>query len=234
MNPVDQSSRRRFRPIGGRGSLLLLSVALTGLAGCADGLGSRRQGDPLVGIHTQPVPVAQSGAGNGLVPAVGGPVPALPASYTAPGSVAIAGGETTTPVDPRHLEIPDAVPAAQPSAGTVRGAPPGVIVGDPVPVTNDSTSRRPPASPSTLQQIGAASPTGAAAITTFEEAQQFLTKHGVTWQRFDVEDGQWKFECSIPNPSNRKFDRHLKTDRAFPDYLSAMRAIIAAIEKMSN
>jgi hypothetical protein len=71
----------------------------------------------------------------------------------------------------------------------------------------------------------------AANLRTYEDAQQFLQQLHVSWQRLDMEDGQWKFECGVPNPSNPRLNRHYATSKAFPDPLSAIREVIAQIEK---
>jgi hypothetical protein len=235
MNPVDQSRRRRFRPIGGRGYLLLL-VVLIAPAGCGDGMRLRPKDDPLVSMPTQPVPAQPVSAGTPPAQAATGKMPALPASYSGQDPASLAAGVTPAPEDPRHLAIP-ADTTTSPglsSTGTARGASPGgVIIGAPEPVTNSTP--RPPASPSPprgggLQQTGASS-SSALSITSFEQAQQFLKQQGVTWQRLDQEDGGWKFACGIPNRSNPAFIRHVETKKSYLDPLSAMRAVIEEIAK---
>lgn len=57
-----------------------------------------------------------------------------------------------------------------------------------------------PAAPPTPPPTG----TGAAVrVRSFEEAQQFLTAHGVKWQDLQTTgEGEWKYSCSIPNKAN--------------------------------
>jgi hypothetical protein len=76
-------------------------------------------------------------------------------------------------------------------------------------------------------------PTGSATnVRTYEEAQQFLQQRRVSWQHLDMEaEGQWRFECGVPNPNNPQINRHYATTKAFPDPLSAIREIIAQIDK---
>lgn len=248
MNAVDQSSiqTRRQGDKEKRGKRLrLLSPCLFVCvsaclltAGCESGFG-RPQNDPLVGIHAPPAslaaPVAPSSA-TAQTPAAG-QTPPLPASYTAPGSAAVAGGETATPDNPRDLRMAAdaAAPANPPSSPAVRGVAPGVQMGHPEPAMNDTTSHLAPVPVANgpLQQLGASTPAfvgTAANIKTFDEAQQFLKQRGVTWQRLDMEDdGQWKFECSLRKSAN--MNSHYVPTTSFPDPLSAIRAVIDLIEK---
>lgn len=238
MNPVDQSRRRRFRLIGGRGWQPLLAVVLIVLSGC-ESLGTRQQADPMLGIHAPSSPVSAPNAPTPpMAQAAAERTPPLPASYTAPGPAAVAVGETATPENARDLRMAgDAVaPPVLPAGGAARGVAPGVTVGNPEPAGTDSTSRLTPAAVGTLQPMGAPTPpppgSTAANVRTFDEAQLFLKQHGVNWQRLDMEDdGRWKYECSIPNPTNSRMNRTYQTSRPFPDPLSAIRAVITQIEQ---
>jgi hypothetical protein len=243
MNPMDQSRRSRFRPIGGRGCLLLSSVVLTALAGC-EGVGSRQQRDPMLGPQVPAQPAAAPGS-QGNTPAQAAAEqapPSLPSTYAATSPAALASGETATPEQGRDLRITGDTSSttALPSNGAARGVAPGVSVGNPEPAASDSTSRLAPVAASTapLQQLGAptaASPplgSAAAKVRTFEDAQQFLKQHNVKWQRLDeVDVGWWKFECSVPNPSVPQANRHYYTSNPFPDPLSAIRAVITEMEQ---
>ncbi len=110
-------------------------------------------------------------------------------------------------------------------------------MGNPEPAATDSTSRSAPVpvANGALQQLGVSTPVPtfvgtAANIKTFDEAQQFLKQRGVSWQRLDMEeDGRWKFECSLRKSAN--VNSHYVPDTSFPDPLSAIRAVIAKIEK---
>jgi hypothetical protein len=46
-----------------------------------------------------------------------------------------------------------------------------------------------------------------------------------------MDEGQWKFECGVPNPSNPAVNRHYATTKGSPDPVSAIREVIAQIEK---
>ena len=238
MNPVDQSRRRRFGPIGGRGRLLLSAVALMGLAGCESGFGSKSANDPFNGFHAPPPPTPVSAPGDvpGQAAATTDRVPPLPSSYTAAGSAAVAGGETATPESARILRIPSDTnsPVGQLAGGAARGAAPSVTVGSPEPATPGTTAHLVPMSGGSPQTTGATTQVigPAATVRTFEEAQQFLKLHNVNWQRLDMEDdGRWKFECSAPNPRNASMNTTYRTNRPFPDPLSAIRAVIVQIEQ---
>ncbi|MGH7172503.1 MAG: hypothetical protein ACRELG_19665 [Gemmataceae bacterium] len=237
MNPRDQSRRRRFRPIGGRGCLLLSGVVLMVLAGC-DSLASRQPRDPMLGFQNPPRPVAAP-SGPASAPALTAAEqtpPPMPSSYTAPGPAALAVGETGTSESGRDLRIPrdSPTPTGLPGNAAARGVAPGVVMGNPVPATSGSTSHLAPnpVSGAAVPQPGASmAPAAGAAGMTFEQAQRLLKQYGVNWQRLDMDDGQWKFECSIPNPSTPSMSRHFYTTKTFPDEVSAIREVINQIEK---
>ncbi|HTU21962.1 MAG TPA: hypothetical protein VMG10_28245 [Gemmataceae bacterium] len=244
MNPMDQSRRGIFRPIGGRGCLLVSSVVVLALAGC-EGFPSQRKTDPLLGIPNPPQQATAS-TGPTNTPAVAAsdqiPPPPMPASYTAPGPAALAGGETPAPDQVRDLRIPGntVMPTSLPGSSAVRGVSPGgVTVGQPEPATNGSTSHLVPvpSAGAAVRPIGVSttsSPPGTAAanIRTFEEAQQYLEQHRVDCQHLEkVDNGWWKFDCSGPNPSNPKVRRTYQTSGPYSDPLSAIRAVIAKMEQ---
>jgi hypothetical protein len=165
----------------------------------------------------------------------------MPPSYTTPGTVPVAGGETGTSENPRDLRMTtDTVsPVSAPSTGAVRGTAPGITVGNPEPAVAGTTSNL--AAPPVSGNLGMPTapppppPGGVAAnIRTYEDAQQFLKQHRVNWQRLSDEEGEWKFACGIPNPENPRINRNFVTEKPFPDPLSAIRAVVADIEKASR
>lgn len=227
MNPKDLSRRRRIRPSGGRGCVLLSAAALLLFVGCEGTLGKRLQAnDPLLGSHApppNPAPIPPPNNTATQAAAATEQIPPLPSSISAPGTAAVAAGEMATPESGRELRITGgaAAPPGQLTGSSARGAAPVVSVGTPEPATPGSTSRLPAAAPTTV-----------ANIRTFEDAQQFLKQHGVTWQRLDGEDdGRWQFQCSIPNPKTPNTSRIFKTDGPCADSLAALRAVIAKIEQ---
>jgi len=242
MNPMDQSRRRRSRPIGGRGCLLLSSVALMVMAGC-ESLASRQQPDPLLGIRNPPQPVVSPGspASTPTQTAAAELAPPLPATYSAPGPAALTSGEAATTEQGRDLRITGdtSTTTSLPGNAAARGVAPSITVGTPVAATSGSTSHLVPVptSGAAVRPIGvstAAPPPGSAAanIQTFEEAQQFLVQHGVDCQHLEkVDNGWWKFDCSAPNPRNPSVRRTYETKGSFPDYLSAIRAVIVKMEE---
>jgi hypothetical protein len=216
------------------------------IVGCESSFGTRLQGDPLLGIHASPKPPAGANPpSNAVAQPSSGPIPALPATYTAPSTAAIASGETATSENPRELRITgEAISPASPSpggggeerTGAVRGAAPAVNIGNPepaAPVGVTANSATVPVSRGLGTPTPASPPIGGAAanIRTYEDAQQFLKQHGVTWQRMSQDEGEWKFACGIPNPSNPRVNKTYQTSRSFPDLLSAMQAVIAQIEQ---
>jgi hypothetical protein len=103
-----------------------------------------------------------------------------------------------------------------------------------------AATARPPAAPprplfSAPSRASTASrtvvPAGGNYVTTYEQAQAFLTARGVKWQRLETwgDSGEWKFSCSIPNPQNEFISRTYEA-RASTD-LAAMRAVLEQIER---
>ena len=201
---------------------------LCAAVGCESGFGNKQLGDPLLGIPSSPKPLTTPSAPSNaaVAQATSGPLPPLPSTYAAPGTAPVAGGETATPENPRALRMAaDTVaPVPAPTPGAARGAAPAVTVGNPevAPAAATANFTRTPTPPVSGS---------AANLRTYEDAQQFLQQRHVSWQRLDMEDGQWKFECGVPNPSNPRLNRHYATSKAFPDPLSAIREVIVQIEK---
>lgn len=128
------------------------------------------------------------------------------------------------------------MPAGSSSSGAARGAAPIVNVGNPQPVPLIGSTTSMPATPAFTgvgNPVPASPPAGgsAANIRTYEEAQQYLKTHRVSWQRMSGDGDEWKFSCGIPNPSNSHVNKTYQTNQPFPDLLSAMRAVIAQIEQ---
>ncbi len=134
------------------------------------------------------------------------------------------------------------VPASLPGPGTARGAAPaGLIVEPPQPVP-ETTARLTPIASSdggfqktAAPSPGVAAPPAAPAGTmTFEQAEQFLKQRGVVWQRLETwgDQGQWKFQCSLPIPGSTNMNRTYVTDTPLPnDPLTAVRTVLDKIEK---
>ena len=227
-----------FRLLFSSSPLLLFSFSLCFAAGCESGWGNRVAGDPFMGIRAGPKSMqAAETPSNAPIQAASGPIPAMPASYSAPGTAPVAGGESATPENAREMRMAgDTVsPPSFPSTGAVRGAAPAINIGNPEPAQPGTTANL--ATPPLSGGLGApapASPTSsgsAANIRTYEDAQRILKQHGVSWQRMSGEGDDWNFSCGIPNPSNPHVNKTYQTSRPFPDLLSAMRAVIAQIEQ---
>lgn len=239
MRPVDQSRQNRPRPAGWRDGLLLPVVALLALAGCESGYGSK-QSDPFMGVHAAPTPVSSAGGGGTGVSSAGGTqtptnntIPPLPASHTVPSQSSLAGGTTQPPDDARTLRIETqpVVPVSS-SGGPAHGvAPNNVQVEGPIPMpeSTSKTMSAPIASAGMRPPDGAVAPPPPGGAMTFEQAQQQLKQRGVVWWRLDSDQGQCKFQCSLPLPGSKNMNSFYEAKAADP--LSAARAVIEKIDK---
>ena len=218
------------------GSFRLPSSALVLLilAGCEGN--HLLQSDPFFGPQAAPKPVAPAGGGAAAQTA-GGAIPPLPGSISVPNQAALAGGTTQAPDDPRRMRIdaPPVVPVSSP-AGAARGVAPGnVQVESPIPIPDSTSNRAPvPIAQGGLQQTGAAGssvapPAPAAGTMTFEQAQQILNQHGVEWQRWEKDRGQWKFQCSRPIPGRTNINTTYESKASDP-----LSAVLAAIKKIEE
>ena len=219
----------------------LLPSTLILLAGC-EGNHLTQQGDPFLGMHAAPTPVTPSGSGAAATQTAGGGIPPLPGSIAVPSQAALASGTTQAPDNPRNLRMDAPVVPVRSPGGAARGVAPGnVQVEGPVPVPEATSNLAPvPIAQGGLQQTGGAArgaavpPATPAANMTFEQAQQFLKQRGVVWQRLETwgDQGQWKFQCSLPIPGSSNINRTYETKAPLPqDPLSAVRAVLDTIEK---
>ncbi|HEY7310314.1 MAG TPA: hypothetical protein VH643_13200 [Gemmataceae bacterium] len=210
------------------------ALVLLILAGCEGN--HLVQNDPFLGPQAAPKPVAGAGGGAATQTA-GGAIPPLPGSISVPNQAALAGGTTQAPDDPRRMRIeaPPVVPVSSP-AGAARGVAPGnVQVDGPVPIPDSTSNRTPvPIAQGGLQQTGAAGSSGvppapSAGTMTFEQAQQILNQHGVEWQRWEKDRGQWEFQCSRPVPGQTGINTIYKCRASDP-----LSAVLAAIKKIQE
>jgi hypothetical protein len=253
MNPVDWSRRRKLRPGVRRATLLLSAAVWLVLSGC-DNNYALRQGDPFVGIRPanpgSPTPAATGSSGVAATQTASTGTTALPGTHTMTSPAALAGGNLPAPENPRgdlRMDVAPVVPASLPGGAAARGAAPsGVQVGGPEPVP-ETTSRIAPlaaAGGGGVQPVGAVTPgmpTPAASVSlstpvsnmSFEEAQKYLKQRGVIWQRLETwgDQGQWKFQCSLPIPGSPHINRTYVTDPLPNDPLTAVRIVLDKIEK---
>jgi hypothetical protein len=246
MDGMNKSSSPNTRPAARRSVLLLPAVVATVLAGCTGDYGFK--GDPFLGgqaVSRAPLQYTPGNSGGQTTQTAAGEVPPLPATHSLTSPAALASGTTPTPENPRDLRISggtSVVPASMAGSGTARGAAPGGgVLEAPQPVPETTSNLPPAASPdANFQRTAASSPAIAAssasatAVMTFEQAQQILKQYGVTWQRLETwgDQGQWKFRCSIPNPSNPSVNRWFETTKPLPyDPLTAVRAVIDQLHK---
>jgi hypothetical protein len=230
MNPVDQSRRRRVRRIDGRVGRWIATAALLFLAGC-EGLNGKKfsEHDPFLGSSTPPNPTPVAGPGirpeqSTATSTTNGSIPPLPSSMSAPGTAALASGETGTPEPARDMRL---------TGGAARGVAPNVSMGSPEPAATGTTSRMTATSGATTPPATFSG--SAASVRSFEDAQQFLKRQHVAWQRLDMEDdGSWTYTCSVPLPSNPHTNRTYKTTQTFSDPLAAIRAVLTQIEQNSR
>jgi hypothetical protein len=118
------------------------------------------------------------------------------------------------------------------SGGAARGVAPGTVqVDGPIPMS-ESTSKTmsaPIACAGMRPTDGAVAPPSPGGIATFEQAQQCLKQRGVEWQLLEVDQGQWKFQCSVPIPGQKGMNRRYETKATDP--LNAIRAVIEKIDQ---
>lgn len=250
MNPVEFSRRSKLRPGVRHATLLLPAAVWLALSGCENNY-AQRQVDPFMGIHASSIPGPPSPAtGSGGAAATQTASVGLPGTHTMTSPAALAGGNLPAPESPRgdlRMDVAPVVPASLPGGAAARGAAPsGVQVGGPEPVP-ESTSRiasLPAAGGGGFQPVGAVTPgtpTPAASVPlttpvanmSFEEAQKYLKQRGVIWQRLETwgDQGQWKFQCSLPIPGSPNINRTYVTDPLPSDPLTAVRIVLDKIEK---
>jgi hypothetical protein len=230
MKRLDKLTRRKPRSASRRWGSLVSAAALLAMAGCQNGYGSKS--DPLFGSQRPQMQAPPTGQAASNVPPV-------PATHSGTTPAAMAGGATPTPDNPRDLrmDVAPIVPTSQQGGGAVRGlAPSPVQLGDPQPAPEATSSNVKPIADPSFQRASAASgaslaPTGS---LTFEQVQQYLKQRGVVWQRLETvgNQGQWKFQCSLPLPGGKNMNRTYMTDGPLPtDPLTAVRAVLDKIEK---
>jgi hypothetical protein len=155
----------------------------------------------------------------------------------ATGPASMAGGETATLEPGRNYRTGEPfAPASASGNSAVRGvAPAAVTLSSPEPASNGSSSRLAPIPNAAPAGQPLAAPTGAIADgagLTFDQAQRLLQQYRVRFQRLDQDDdGLWKFQCSVPYSSNSAMNRTYATTKGSPDYVTAIREVIAQIEK---
>jgi hypothetical protein len=193
--------------------------------GCASANKTAADPDPLLGgsgikpaVQTTSQPIVGPAATAGLPP--------LPQSNPGLSNAALASGMTRPFDDTQNLRIGDPRGTATDGwagQGQVTSAAPG---GAKLrqPITADLASRQDtgPASTPTTQGTG---------LLSYEQAQTQLASRGVLWQRLEkvAETGDSKFSCAVPNRQNPRIHRTYEA-RARDD-ISAIRAVIAQIDK---
>jgi hypothetical protein len=234
-------------------TLLLPAAVWLALSGC-DNNYAQRQADPFMGIHASsipgpPSPAATGSGGAAATQTASTGATALPGTHSMTSPAALAGGTLPAPENPRgdlRIDAPPVVPASLPGGAAARGAAPsGVQVGGPEPVPESTSRIAPLAAPGGgFQPVGAVTPgtpTPAASVPlstpvanmTFEDALKYLKQRGVIWQRLETwgDQGQWKFQCSLPIPGSPNIYRTYVTDPLPYDPLTAVRIVLDKIEK---
>jgi hypothetical protein len=204
----------------------LRTLAACGLAiflGCAND--SRRpSADPLIGGET-PLPARTETA----VTAPRSNVPPLPAPSSATSNAALAGG-AFQPLDPtRDLRIGSNDGNA--AAGAWRG--PAGAASNPTQPVND-----PPRSPQLTSQPRPASSPASGVVqagglpgASTDALMALLQARGATFQRLETagDDGEWKYSCSVPHPSNPNIRRTYEARGRDPR--SAMVAVLKQMDQ---
>ncbi len=232
-----------------RAARLPATFCLLLLTGCTGERGSLD--DPLRGGPAITGRALASGAQVGKDtpspgPATGGGIPPLPSPYQPSSTAGLTASSdlrlrdtTGAPTTGAVLQPPQA------TQGFARASPP---------VPNPGASIAAPVAPSLpVTPLGAPIPSVAPAVTlaagtqpspvpanlqtaNFEQLQAMLAARNVTWQRLELvgEQGDWRFQCAIPNPANKSMRRNYVATLPGGSGLPAIRAVIAEIDLASG
>lgn len=209
---------------GGRVRTFVLAAGLAAsaavVAGCANDRNRANANDPLLGGRNPPPGSIAMGPGSLPPPA---PVPGAPSAPAVPSSTAaLASGparslDTGLRIggDPRPIDThtPPPPPSGQ-SAGW------GAVLQTPE-----------PASGSMARSAPSHTPPPSTNASSYEQAQDVLRLHGVTWQRLETwgDKGEWKFTCSVPNKQNPAIARNYEARANTP--IEAIHAVLEKLEK---
>lgn len=122
-------------------------------------------------------------------------------------------------------------------ASFVGGPQPAGVPGTPVPGTSavPGAWNGPPAGDAVPPGAGSGGPagafsTGSTAGQTFEQLQAQLAQRGVTWQRLDMANGDWAFQCSIADRQNPNKNWNFVA-RGTPSPVAAIRSVLDQIDR---
>jgi hypothetical protein len=220
---------------------VLLVSGLLALAGCM-GEGGLLDDDPLRGggrpISTNATPAPSARAVSDGSTASAGPTALPPPSSPTSTAALVNGGQAL---------------AAAPPAEPVRPPPEiGVTVGGPRPITNSrlepvAAAGGLPSNPAPLASSGSGvvqagavttvptpntAPTPATTEESYEQLQQKLLQHGVSWQQLKTgtAKGEWIFVCTIPEPGASNIEKHFEAHAVGPFGLNAIQAALKEID----
>jgi hypothetical protein len=66
---------------------------------------------------------------------------------------------------------------------------------------------------------------------TYEQLQAQLVARGITWQRLERVEAEWRFSCSIPSRQNPNLSRTYEAHSHDDSGLAAVRAALDQIDK---
>jgi hypothetical protein len=160
------------------------------------------------------------GPGN-LPPTLPPTVPSVPA---VPSSTASLASGPARPLDNGMRIGGDPQPIASPPTSTPSPAGMsagwGAVLQNPEPAAG-SMARSAPAHPTPPPSSN----------SSYEQAQDVLRLHGVTWQRLETwgDKGEWKFTCSVPNKQNPAIARNYEARANTP--IDAIHAVLDKLDK---
>lgn len=212
---------------------LALLAALFWTAGCANDSQLKRD-DPLGGGGPAIPLRGETPASTTSAPRSG--VPPLPVPNSATSNAALAGG-AFQPLDPtRDLRIGTGDP--NPKPGTWRGPAEGAnaALNSPQPVDDKGTPGQLTSQPGPVPRAGVPpavgiQPVGAMSGASADALLALLQARGVTWHRLETwgDAGEWKYSCSLPNPSNPNIRRTYESRGR--DARSAMTAVLTQMDQ---
>jgi hypothetical protein len=201
-------------------------------SGCASDARSKNDdplagGGPAIPLRTEPVAGATATRGLDTAPTTASQhtsVPALPVPSSATSNAALASG-AFQPLDPtRELRIGNG--DANATSGTWRGPAEGTkaTLNPSPPVPNRGNPGQLASSTPTPQPVNNTSGASADALLTLLQAR------GVTWHRLETagDTGEWKYSCSVPNPTNPNIRRTYEARGRDPR--TAMAAVLTQMD----
>lgn len=221
---------RGWQRCGGRAAVLVLLLLLTGCTGDA----RRKDNDPLTGDGPA-LPARGEARADATIPPRSS-IPPLPSPTSAASNAALADGALPSLDPTRDLRIGNRDAGAP--TGAWRGPAEGTKTTlnppqpDPERPRQDQLTSEPKSTPradvrpaSAIQPVSGSSGPGADALLALLQAR------GVTWHRLETwgDSGEWKYSCSVPNPTNPNIRRTYEARSRDPR--SALMAVLTQMDQ---